>query len=106
MELEKERIGLDRMQIEIKAIQLPIPDGGIEVLSKEIEKLRQDCDRMSQEVEEAGPSYGEHNLYTFYYLSIIILHYAFMHIRFVAQHLARRMKLFMKTFIRVNIAMH
>lgn len=59
MELEKERTGLARMQIEIQAIQLPIPEGGIEILSKEIEKLRQDCDQMSQEVEEAGPSYGE-----------------------------------------------
>lgn len=59
MELDKERNGLERMQIEIQAIQLPIPEGGIEILSKEIEKLRQDCDQMSQEVEEAGPSYGE-----------------------------------------------
>lgn len=61
MELEKERNGLERMQIEIHTIQLPIPEDGIEILSKEIEELRQDCDRMSRKVEEAGPSYGKQN---------------------------------------------
>lgn len=59
LELEKDRKRLERMQRELQAIQAPLPDGGLGVLSIEIEKLRNDCKVMAQYVEEAGPSYGK-----------------------------------------------
>lgn len=45
------------MQSELQAIQAPMPDGGLDALNQEIEKLRNDCKMMAQLVEEAGP-YG------------------------------------------------
>lgn len=60
LELDKDRKRLERMQRELQAIQAPIPDGGLQALSQEIEKLRNDCKVMAQYVEEAGPSYGKH----------------------------------------------
>lgn len=58
LELEKDQKRLERMQRELQAIQAPLPDGGLEALTIEIEKLRNDCKLMAQHVEEAGPSYG------------------------------------------------
>lgn len=49
------------MQLELKAIEEPLPAGGAQTLSEEIEKLRNDCNQMAQEVEEAGPSYGKNS---------------------------------------------
>ena len=49
------------MQRELKAIEAPIPEGGSKQLSEEIEQLRINCKQMAQEVEEAGPSYGEYS---------------------------------------------
>lgn len=59
LELEKDRKRLERMQRELLAIQAPMPDGGLDGLSQEIDKLRNDCKVMAQYVEEAGPSYGK-----------------------------------------------
>lgn len=59
LELEKDRKRLERMQRELQAIQAPLPDGGLEALNQEIDKLRIDCKIMAQYVEEAGPSYGK-----------------------------------------------
>lgn len=47
------------MQRELRAIQTPIPAGGMGSLTKEIELLRDDCKRMAQEVEETGPTFGK-----------------------------------------------
>lgn len=58
-ELEKDRKRLERMQRENDILSQPLPEGGIELITKEIEKLRDDCNRMAQEVEEAGPSFGK-----------------------------------------------
>lgn len=60
LELEKDRKRLERMQRELQAIQAPMPDGGLDALTQQIEKLRTDCRNMAQLVEEAGPSYGEY----------------------------------------------
>lgn len=57
LELKKDRKRLERMQSELQAIQAPMPDGGLDALNQEIEKLRNDCKMMAQLVEEAGP-YG------------------------------------------------
>lgn len=62
LELEKDRKRLERMQRELQAIQAPMPDGGLDGLNQEIEKLRNDCKMMAQYVEEAGPSYGKQTL--------------------------------------------
>lgn len=59
LELEKDRKRLERMQRELQAIQAPMPDGGLDGLNREIEKLRNDCKVMAQYVEETGPSYGK-----------------------------------------------
>lgn len=64
LELEKDRKRLERMQRELQAIQAPLPDGGLDALNLEVEKLRSDCKRMAQHVEEAGPSYGKPILIT------------------------------------------
>ncbi|XP_055312101.1 uncharacterized protein LOC129574307 isoform X2 [Sitodiplosis mosellana] len=63
LELEKDRKRLERMQRELQAIQAPIPDGGLDGLNLDIDKLRHDCKLMASLVEEAGPSYalGETN---------------------------------------------
>lgn len=63
LELEKDRKRLERMQRELLAIQAPMPDGGLDALNHEIEKLRTDCRNMAQLVEEAGPSYGEYEIF-------------------------------------------
>lgn len=62
LELEKDRKRLERMQRELQAIQAPIPDGGIDALNLDVDKLRNDCKLMASLVEEAGPSYGMLNL--------------------------------------------
>lgn len=59
MELENDKKRLKMMQRELKAIQAPLPEGGAQALSDEIEKLRENCDQMVKEVEEASPSYGK-----------------------------------------------
>lgn len=59
LELEKDQKRLERMQRELQAIKAPLPEGGLEALNNEIEKLRNDCKLMAQHVEEAGPSYGK-----------------------------------------------
>lgn len=58
LELEKDRKRLERMQRELRALQTPIPDGGMLALTTEVETLRKDCNYMVQQVEDAGPSYG------------------------------------------------
>lgn len=62
LELEKDRKRLERMQRELQAIQAPIPDGGLDAINLDIDKLRNDCKLMASLVEEAGPSYGMMNL--------------------------------------------
>lgn len=66
MELENDKKRLKMMQRELKAIQAPLPEGGAQALSDEIEKLRENCDQMVKEVEEAGPSYGKYIIIFFF----------------------------------------
>lgn len=58
IELENEKKRLEVMQRELHAIVAPLPEGGSNALSEEIELLQINCKQMALEVEEAGPSYG------------------------------------------------
>lgn len=74
LELEKDQKRLERMQRELQAIKAPLPEGGLEALNNEIEKLRNDCKLMAQHVEEAGPSYGKFYICIFLHEKIRIFH--------------------------------
>lgn len=56
--LESDRRLLYNMQREISTLLSPIPQGGATQLISEIQRLRQSCKQMVQEVQEAGPAYG------------------------------------------------
>lgn len=57
LEMDKERKRLEKMQRENVIIQQAIPNDAIDVITKEVEELRNDCNRMAQELEESAPAY-------------------------------------------------
>lgn len=60
IELENDKKRLQFIQRELKVFQAQLPPGSSQLLSEEIERLRHNCNQMSQEVEEAGPAYGSY----------------------------------------------
>lgn len=56
--LENDKKRLQFIQQELKVFQTQLPPGSSQRLVEEIERLRHNCNQMSQEVEEAGPGYG------------------------------------------------
>lgn len=57
-QLENDKKRLQFIQRELHVFQAQLPPGSSELLAEEIERLRYNCNLMSQEVEEAGPAYG------------------------------------------------
>lgn len=60
------------MQREISTLLSPIPQGGTTRLISEIQRLRQSCKQMVQEVQEAGPAYGTY--ISIFHVKLLTLH--------------------------------
>lgn len=90
------------MQREIRALQSPLPADGALRLQNEIQRLRNNCERMVLEVEEAG-QYGK--LFFFFNLIENVLNVFFFYITkhfFFVQYWVKQMKPSIKIFTQAK----